>query len=81
MDKNNLIAMLENNLAHTKSENHKLVMESAKLRNDLLDSKEVANDFAISLSMAGKELNDLGAEGSYYRDKGYNYIESLKNEI
>ncbi len=78
MDKSNLIVMLESNLAETRNENHKLVMAIAQLKNELLDLKNTANDFAISLSLAGKDLNGLGAEGGYYRDKGYRYIESLK---
>ena len=55
--------------------------EQVKSLTDERDAlKEIAKDFALSLSMAGKEINGLGGVGKYYRDKGYKYIEALQCE-
>lgn len=75
-----MIAMLENDLACTRDKNHFLTLESARLERQLINLKETVNDFSLSLSMAGKEIDRLGGEGKYYRQKGFNYIENITDK-
>ena len=54
------------------------VVEAAKEK--MHKHMDTANDFALSLSMASRDIEGLGGDGSYYRDKGYQYIEALSND-